>query len=198
MRQPLDARSRRGGKLARAAGTALLALSAAAGVYYAQHALGAVQVQVTESHFLLDSKSGDGGILESIVKAAAGNVIIESRVRVENPTAFSATLERATSELSVDGAVVGTGSTPTGVEQVIDADGHSFVNMQTRIPVSKLARLAMGGSPSTVKMRGRAQIRILGMSVEQEFSTDMTRLLKGGALGDVLSQDLTGHDRGVR
>ena len=168
---------------------AAIAVFVIAGAAYLKHAISEVHVEVQGVSFSLDSKAPNrGGLLGQLARVTSSEVIIDSELDVKNPLMLSADLEEVSWRILVGGADVGGGRTEPGKPQRIAAGKHSAVALRARVPLAKIAQLALRARGRDVKIVGTARVAVLGFSVEQDFVTDATRVLKGGSLGDILSR----------
>jgi hypothetical protein len=162
--------------------------------YFVQEAPSRIHVKVTDVRFSLDDGSGSAGAAADqsafgkLARAVRSEVVVDSVIEVDSTLPVSATLENVSWTITVGGVDVGGGSTPPDLEQVVAADGKSSFVAQTRFPVSKAASVLMHGRGPTVEVGGYAQVRVLGVSVEHVFEADVTQVVKGGTLEQVLSR----------
>lgn len=157
------------------------------GFLYLRKIPDAVTVAVEEVTLGLSTEGPAGdSALSHLARAIQSEVRVNVRLSVENPTFVPATVENLTWVVIVGGVEVGTGTGGEAPQEL--SRGVRVIDTESRIPVSRLAYLAVRGQGVQVDVQGTATIGVLGFSVEREFRADVASVLKGGTLQEILKQ----------
>ena len=134
-------------------------------------------------------RQGDDSLLGHLAKAVTSEVRADVQIAVDNPSVLPAVVENLHWVVAIGGVEVGRGGVRAGTdEQEIAAGGISYIETETRIPVTRLAHLAVRGRGTDVRIWGQAVVRVMGFSVVQDFEADGAQVLRGGSLDQLLTR----------
>jgi len=171
--QPRKRRSR-GVLIGALAGAGALLLAIAVAVFWAVwYAPAHVTVQLERARVHAEVPPGSGGLLGTVLRGAASQLVVETTLAVDNKNLFGARLESLTFRVRVNGRDIGEGSAPVGAEGLrVQADGRTSVPVVTRFPMTSLAGTGIDVGRSgrfAVEIEGRAQLSILSLPITRDF-----------------------------